>query len=187
MVLWQAGVLFKPQDKVSTPDVALQAPDVSLTPPPAGDLTVGLKEGNLAPDFEFSSFDGKRMRLSDLRGRPVLLNFWATWCVPCRAELPSMQDLQNRYQAQNFAVVAINDGESYHAANGYLSKLQVKLTAFGYDPKEEVAHRFGVQGLPTSYFIDGRGVIVRAVAGQLTKTIMESGAQAALGGGAKGP
>src|SRR5262249_11468432 len=76
---------------------------------------------------------------------------------------------------------------SYHAASSYLSKLQVKLTAFGYDPREEVAHKYGVQGLPTSYFIDARGVIVRPVAGQLTKSIMESGAQAALGGGAIAP
>jgi thiol-disulfide isomerase/thioredoxin len=182
LLLWQAGLLFESSGEVSTPDVTLSPADVDLTTPGASGFSLGLKEGNLAPDFEFSSFEGERLRLSELRGRPVLLNFWATWCGPCRVELPEMQDLLRHHEAQNFAIVAINNGESFKSADRFLKKLDVHLTAFGYDPEQDVAKRYGVQGLPTSYFIDSRGIIVKVVAGQLTKTLMESGAQAALDG-----
>jgi len=181
-VLWQAGVLFGSSDEISTPNVSLSPADVELLTPSASGFSVGLKEGNLAPDFEFSSFDGERMRLSQLRGRPVLLNFWATWCGPCRVELPDMQELLRRHEAQGLAIVAMNNGESFKSADRFLRKLNVRLTAFGYDPRQDVARRYAVQGLPTSYFIDAQGIIVKVVAGQLTKTLMESGAQAALEG-----
>jgi thiol-disulfide isomerase/thioredoxin len=182
LLLWQAGLLFESSGEVSTLDVTLSPADVDLTTPGASGFSLGLKEGNLAPDFEFSSFEGERLRLSELRGRPVLLNFWATWCGPCRVELPEMQDLLRRHEAQNFVIVAMNNGESFKSADRFLKKLDVRLTAFGYDPEQDVAKRYAVQGLPTSYFIDSRGIIVKVVAGQLTKTLMESGAQAALDG-----
>ena len=182
VVLWQAGLLFKAPGEIRTPDVTLSPANVDLTTPDTSGFSVGLKEGTLAPDFEFSSFEGERLRLSELRGRPVLLNFWATWCGPCRVELPDMEDLLRRHQAQDFAIVAMNNGESFKSADRFLRKLDVRLTAFGYDPQQDVAKRYAVQGLPTSYFIDSRGIIVKVVAGQLTKTLMESGAQAALEG-----
>jgi thiol-disulfide isomerase/thioredoxin len=182
VVLWQAGLLSESSGEVRTPDITLSPANVDLTTAGASGFSVGLKEGNLAPDFEFSSFEGERMRLSELRGRPVLLNFWATWCGPCRVELPDMQDLLRRHEGQNFAIVAMNNGESFKSADRFLKKLEVRLTAFGYDPQQDVARRYAVQGLPTSYFIDSRGIIVKVVAGQLTKTLMESGARAALDG-----
>jgi len=182
LVLWQAGVLFRPEAEVSTPEVSLQAADAGLTTAVSGGLSVGPEEGKLAPDFEFSAFDGRRLRLSEFRGRPVLLNFWASWCGPCRIELPDMQDLLHKYEPQGLAVIAVNKGEKFAPADRFLNRLKVQLTAFGYDPEQDVANRYGVQGLPHSFFIDSRGVIVRVVTGQLTKTLMENGAQEALAG-----
>jgi thiol-disulfide isomerase/thioredoxin len=138
-------------------------------------MAVGLREGNLAPDFEFSSFDGRRQKLSDFRGRVVILNFWATWCIPCKAELPDMNTLLEREGDERLAVLAMNYGESFTSANRFVEQLDVRLTAFGYDPGQSVARRYNVEGLPVSYFIDARGVVVRVVVGQLTPALMDSG------------
>jgi thiol-disulfide isomerase/thioredoxin len=180
LVLWQAGVLFQGEGEVDTPSVSLQPADASLATAPLPGFGVGPDEGKLAPDFEFSSFDGQRLRLSEFRGRPVLLNFWASWCGPCRVELPDMQQLLHKYESQGLIILAVNKGEKFTTADRFLTRLDVKLTAFGYDPESDIAERYGVQGLPHSFFIDSRGVIVRIVTGQLTKTLMESGTQETL-------
>ncbi|HEY4685757.1 MAG TPA: redoxin domain-containing protein, partial [Dehalococcoidia bacterium] len=106
--LWQAGVLFQSDEATTTGArgeiVSLEEADASIETPNALGLSVGLRQGDLAPDFEFSAFDGRRLRLSDFRGRPVLLNFWATWCIPCKRELPAMEALLRRHEADGLAV-----------------------------------------------------------------------------------
>jgi thiol-disulfide isomerase/thioredoxin len=180
-VLWAAGV-FASRDHAKLDDGAgsLEPSTALATAAPAG-LQTGLREGNVAPDFEFSAFDGRRMKLSDYRGGPVLLNFWATWCIPCRAELPDMESALRRYDGRGLSVIAVNNGEALKPADRFLQKLEVQLTAFGYDPKQTVVRTYAVYGMPTSYFLDARGVITRVVTGQLTPAIMESSVQEALG------
>ena len=182
--LWQAGVLFQRDDATTTGAggeiVSLEEADASIETPNSLGLSVGLRQGDLAPDFEFSAFDGRRLRLSDFRGRPVLLNFWATWCIPCKRELPAMEALLRRHEADGLAVVAVNAAETYGPANRFLQELGVQLTAFAYDPKGDVVRRYGVQGLPTSYFIDAEGVVRRVVAGEMSAELMESLLQATL-------
>src|SRR5688572_8985946 len=89
--LWQAGVIFPETVRETAHD--LQPARVDLDTPNVPGRAPGLGEGDIAPDFEFSTFDGGRQRLSDLRGQAVMLNFWATWCLPCRTEMPDMQTL----------------------------------------------------------------------------------------------
>jgi thiol-disulfide isomerase/thioredoxin len=180
-VLWAAGV-FASRDQAKLEDGAgsLEPSRTLATVGPDG-LETGLREGNIAPDFEFSAFDGRRLKLSDYRGGPVLLNFWATWCIPCRAELPDMENALRRYDGRGLSVIAVNNGEAFKPADRFLQKLEVQLTAFGYDPKQTIVRTYSVYGMPTSYFIDGRGVITRVVTGQLTPAILESGVQEALG------
>lgn len=72
------------------------------------DLPVGLEKGNLAPDFELTDMEGSPVKLSDYRGKAVLLNFWASWCPPCRAEMPHMEKLYNKYKDENFDILAVN-------------------------------------------------------------------------------
>jgi thiol-disulfide isomerase/thioredoxin len=179
LALWQAGVLFKTGEQPTDADV--RPADASVETPVAPGLSVGLREGNLAPDFEFSSFEGERLRLSDLRGRAVILNFWATWCIPCKAELPDLSTLLERHGDDRLAVVAVNYGETFRRADDFITGLDVRLTAFAYDPEQQVARRYGVQGLPVSYFIDARGVVTRVIAGQLTPSLMETGVAEAFG------
>ncbi len=189
LVLWQAGLLFK-SDKATVSNssgqsVQVRAADTSVDTPNQSGLKVGLEAGDLAPDFEFSTFDGQRQRLSDYRGRPVFLNFWASWCGPCRYEMPDMMTMLDQYgpDAGNLAVIAVNDGESVEGASAFLNNLDIKLTAIGYDPTEAIIKRYNVTlGLPESYFIDANGVITRVISGQVQTNVMESSVQEAIAG-----
>jgi thiol-disulfide isomerase/thioredoxin len=174
LMLRQSGVIFQDQAENTGSGVTVEPADASLTTPNPGGLNVGLREGELAPDFAFSSFEGERLKLSDYRGRAVLLNFWATWCGPCRVELPDMETMLQRYQDQELAVIAVNNGESLAAGQRFLDPLEVRLTAFAYDPRQTIVKRYSLVGMPTSYFINAEGVIVRVVAGQLSIGLMES-------------
>ncbi|MPZ47824.1 MAG: redoxin domain-containing protein [Dehalococcoidia bacterium] len=177
--LWRAGVLFQSEDSVIAPDV--QAANASIETPAVDERSVGLREGNLAPEFEFSDFEGARSRLSDYRGRVVLVNFWATWCIPCKAELPDLDTLLQRHGDERLAILAINYGETFRVADDFITGLDVRLTAFGYDPEQAISRRYGIQGLPVTYFIDERGIVARVITGQLTPALIEAGLAAAKG------
>jgi thiol-disulfide isomerase/thioredoxin len=179
LVLWQAGILGTDESG----EGGLQLEPALLTPgPEGGEARVGLRAGDLAPNFEFSAFDGRRLKLSDFRGRPVFLNFWATWCGPCKAELPAMETRLQNHEASGLAIVAMNNGEDFVPAERFLRDLEVQLTAFGYDPESAVARRYELLGMPTSYFIDADGVITRVVAGALNERQMESAVQEVIRG-----
>jgi thiol-disulfide isomerase/thioredoxin len=186
--LWQAGAIFDhdkggPQDNsdsLPATEHPIGPARTDIETPTATGLSVGLKEGQLAPDFEFSAFDGSRQRLSDYRGRAVFLNFWATWCGPCRYELPDMETLLGE-NGDRLAVIAVNNGEDFGRARSYIDGLGVKLTAFAYDPKQDVVKLYGLYGMPTSFFIDQRGVITRVYPGQISLAIMRTAASEAIG------
>lgn len=174
--LWQAGILFSDNTAtVETPDGTARvfAATTDVDTPPFEGRKVGLGEGDLAPNFEFSTFEGERLRLSDFRGRPVFLNFWASWCGPCRQELPDMQTMLEKYGDQGLVVLAVNNGEAIRPAQRFIARIEVELTAFGYDPTSAIARRYGVTGLPVSVFIDADGVITRVV-NLLSFTTMEA-------------
>jgi thiol-disulfide isomerase/thioredoxin len=180
-VLWQAGLLFSDDEDGENPsEVSLEAADAGIeTTAPSG-LEVGLRPGNLAPDFEFSEYGGERLRLSDLRGRPVFINFWASWCGPCRAEMPDMEVVLRRYEARNLVIIAVNNGETLRAGQRFLDELGVNLSAFAFDPGQDIVRRYAVQGMPTSYFVDAEGVITRVVTGALNERTMQSAVEEAI-------
>jgi thiol-disulfide isomerase/thioredoxin len=122
------------------------------------------------------------MRLSDFRGRPVFLNFWATWCGPCRAEMPAMEVLLRQHSGEDLAVLGVNNGERIEAAQRFLERLDVKLTEFAYDPEAAIAQRYAVRGMPTSYFIDADGVITGVYASALSPALMEEAVAEAIAG-----
>jgi thiol-disulfide isomerase/thioredoxin len=186
IVLWQAGVFSSPGETATKDDagqtVELQPADASIDTPVTAGREVGLREGDLAPDFEFSTFDGTRMRLSDLRGKPVFVNFWASWCGPCRAELPTLETKLREHEADGLVILGVNTGERLQTAERFLDKLGVKLTAYVYDPAADVGKRYGIPGLPTSYLVDSNGVITGVFAIQMTDTMMEDAIQHAIAG-----
>ena len=182
LILWQAGVLFTADD---TGDLHLDGADTSLETPAVEGFEVGLRPGDLAPDFAFSSLEGERLRLSDFRGRPVLINFWATWCQPCRAEMPAIDEAVRRYADDKVAVLAMNKGEGATPAREWLSDLGLDFTAFGYDPDERVYDRYydrGIAGLPISFFVDARGVITEVVYGPLRESDLDFALEKTIAG-----
>lgn len=185
LALWQAGILF-PDDEatITTPDgtAKIFAATTDVDTPSIPGRSVGLSEGDIAPDFEFSTFDGKRMRLSDLRGQPVFLNFWASWCGPCRREMPNMQTMLEKYGSSKLVVLAVNNGEAITPAQRFLDRIEVQLSEFGYDPTAQIVKKYQVTGLPVSYFIDANGVITRVVTGELSFNVMESSVQEVIAG-----
>lgn len=112
-----------------------------------------------APDFTLEDADGRQLRLSDLRGRPVVLNFWATWCVPCKAEMPELQALYDETGAgAGFELLAVNMREAPAPAAAFGTELGLSFPLV-IDPAGRLADSFRVTVLPTTYVIDAEGVV----------------------------
>src|SRR5688500_8048900 len=139
-----------PRQPPSGAPVALERASIAIETPPVDGREVGLAPGQLAPNFEFSAFDGSRQRLSDYRGHPLLLNFWATWCGPCRVEMPEMEAVLRERTADRLAVIGVNAGERIGPAQRFLRDVGVEFTAFAYDPNADILGRFSLLGMPTS-------------------------------------
>ena len=110
----------------------------------------------VAKDFVSPSPDGKSVKLADYRGKVVFLNFWATWCPPCREEMPAMERLYQRYRDKGLVVVAVSIDSEMVVIPPFVK--QNKLTfPIGHDPKMALAERYGVRALPSSFLIDRQG------------------------------
>lgn len=130
-------------------------------------LTV-VKKAIPASDFELQDMDEEKVKLSDYRGKVVLLNFWATWCPPCIREMPSMERLHQQVDADDFKVIAVNQMEDVDQVFAFTGQLEVDPTfAILFDSTSEVSRDYAVRGLPTTYLIDKEGNIrYRAVGGR---------------------
>jgi cytochrome c biogenesis protein CcmG/thiol:disulfide interchange protein DsbE len=124
------------------------------------------REGFLAPDFSLSDSKGKQIRLSDYRGRPVLVNVWASWCAPCKAEMPAMQRAYTDYQGRGFEILAVNSTsqDSFESASAFAQANGLSFPIL-YDSQADVARQYQIQSLPTSFFIDNDGMIRDVVIG----------------------
>ena len=110
----------------------------------------------VAKDFTTPSPDGKPVKLGDHPGKVIFLNFWATWCPPCREEMPAMERLYQRYKAQGLVVIAISVDSDIVVVPPFVK--QNKLTfLIGHDPKMALAERYGVRALPSSFLVDKKG------------------------------
>jgi len=171
-----------------------EARHVVLTPAKPGD-TAGLPaaddsgmphlRGKVAPDFTLATLDGKKVSLSDFKGRPVLVNFWATWCAPCKVEMPWFEEFQKQYAAQGFEILGLTDDAD--AGNEAIAKV-VKKSGVTYpilltDGKVQKAYG-GLDYLPVSFYVDRNGVVVEETAGLGSKDEIEAHIKKAIASGA---
>ncbi|MYE06857.1 MAG: TlpA family protein disulfide reductase [Chloroflexi bacterium] len=142
---------------------------------PAEGREVGSNVGELAPDFDLETVDGGQFRLSDWRGQPVLINFWASWCGPCRREVPALIRALEEHGATGFTVVGVNIEESTSVAQSFVSEFGIEYEVpMDFDGAVFRAYGGGgPSGPPRSFFIDPNGVIVRIWAGQAPDEIFE--------------
>jgi thiol-disulfide isomerase/thioredoxin len=109
-----------------------------------------------APDFVLKSNGGKNVRLSELRGQVVMINFWASWCGPCRQEMPLLDELHSRYKGLGFTVLGVNVEEDSRKADGLLRQIPVSFPVL-YDTENEVSEMYGVNAMPTTVMVDRNG------------------------------
>jgi cytochrome c biogenesis protein CcmG, thiol:disulfide interchange protein DsbE len=136
-------------------------------------LSVAPRKGFLAPDFTLSLLDGDEIRLSDLRGQPVLINFWASWCRPCRAEMPELQAAASQHADVGLVVLGVNQLEPLSDVSSFVQELALTFP-IPLDMEGKVSAAYQVRGLPTSFFVDAEGVIRDAFTGPLSTGLLES-------------
>ncbi len=128
--------------------------------------------GRPAPDFSLKDIDGNTVRLRDLRGETVFLNFWASWCAACRVEMPDIQKIHERYRDQGVTVIGIDLDETVAAVRDYTEAGGFTWT-FVIDTTGVVARDYRVDVIPTSFFIDGEGTIRAIAIGAMSVELME--------------
>jgi peroxiredoxin len=118
-----------------------------------------------APEFDLQGPDGARYRLSDMRGKSLIVNFWATWCPPCRAEMPSMQRAWEKTKDQDIVVLGINVGEDKATIDAFTEQVPVDFP-LPMDVDSKVVQSWPVRGLPTTFVVDPRGRLVYRATGE---------------------
>ena len=132
---------------------------------PIAVLAEAPRVGHLAPDFVLTTLDGREVRLSDYRGHVVFLNFWATWCGPCKVEMPAMERLYREYRRQGFAILAVSsDPEGAAVTRPFRDSLGLSFT-IAHDPEMIVGRMYGVRTLPVTFLVNRDGVITHRIFG----------------------
>ncbi|MGE7842209.1 peroxiredoxin family protein [Lysinibacillus sp. NPDC093712] len=149
--------------------------------------TIGLKKGDTPPDFTLTNLDGEKVTLSKLRGKKVVLNFWATWCPPCKAEMPHMQNYYDQYAKEdNVEILAVNltSAERDVTADAKIDSVMTFRDGFELtfpillDPENAAGSDYQVITIPTTYFIDSTGTIQQAIEGPMNVEMLKNTVEA---------
>lgn len=126
---------------------------------------------HVAPGFSLTAPDGTRISLADLRGQAVLVNFWGTWCPPCRAEMPAIQAAYERYHDRGFTVLAVNTGEQPELVASFAKTFGLTFPTL-LDHDGQVVESYRVNGFPTSFFIDQQGIVRTIYRGPMSDDVI---------------
>ncbi|HEX9245581.1 MAG TPA: TlpA disulfide reductase family protein [bacterium] len=140
-----------------------------------------------APPVTFPTFDGGRVSLSDLRGHAIVMNFWASWCVPCREEAPLLEGIWNEYREKGLIVLGVDTQDLSEPAQGFIKRFGITYPNVR-DPDGTVAHLFGTTGVPETFFIGADGRILGRFPGEeVAVSAWHAAAEALLAGRAHVP
>ena len=137
-----------------------------------GATLMGVNEGNQARDFTLEALDGREVSLSDFQGKVVLINFWATWCAPCRAEIPDLQAAYETHQGAGFVVLGVNVEESRAAVEPFVAEFGMTYPVL-FDETGQLLKQYRAIGLPMSILVDEEGLIQARHTGYLTEGQLE--------------
>lgn len=140
---------------------------------PRGVADEVLNVGQAAPDFDLESLEGPRIKLSELRGRPVVVNFWATWCTPCRREMPDFQSVYERYEQDGLMVIGLNVGEARVGIEQFKDQVGFQFPVL-IDTEETTQTAYRILPLPATFFIDRTGKINAIYQHQMSRSQIES-------------
>jgi peroxiredoxin len=154
--------------------VLSQVPEFELSTPIVADIETGegtgVEAGDSAPNFVLLDLEGNPVSLADFRGRPVIVNFWASWCAPCAVEMPELQAAYEEYQEDGLVILALNQDESAETARAFFyNDMELTFTPL-LDEDSIVAGLYtSIDVLPTTYFISTDGVVTAVQLGPVTK------------------
>ncbi len=138
---------------------------------------IGIEKGDAPPNFTLSTLDGKSINLSDLKGKKVVLNFWATWCSPCKAEMPHMQNYYEENQdEQNVEILAVNltkQDRGLKALQEFVEEYELTFPVL-LDETGQVGEEYKVLAIPTTYFISTNGIIYEKRIGPMNEEMLEA-------------
>lgn len=138
------------------------------------DVTGAVQTGVEAPDFTLMNVNNEQVTLSELRGKPVIINFWATWCAPCRDEMPEFQEIIEVYASEELQLLALNREESSEQVAEFFEELSAEEgMEFTFpsllDSRSDVASLYGVFNMPTTFFVDANGMVTAVHFGELNR------------------
>ncbi|MDR1930145.1 MAG: TlpA family protein disulfide reductase [Treponema sp.] len=160
--------------RITATALLLGGPSLLWAEPPAPELVRSFAKAGLRterelktlPDFEAPLTGGGRVSLRDYRGRVVFLNIWATWCGPCRAEMPSMEFLYRRYKDRGLELLALNLQESRREVESFMRDNKLTFPA-ALDQDGSIGNRYGIRAIPTTFILDRQGRVVLRLAGSV--------------------
>ena len=179
LVLFGGSLLGSERQSLSQneqPSILEQVPQFSQSQPRTSELPQGggpLAIGDRAYDFTLNDLDGNSYSLSELRGQPVIINFWATWCAPCRVEMPELQAAFEKYQEEGVVVLAVDNAEPADAVRHFFyEEMDLTFTPL-LDQEGTIAQLYGVQIFPSTFFVNPDGAVTAIHRGPMTQAQIE--------------
>jgi cytochrome c biogenesis protein CcmG, thiol:disulfide interchange protein DsbE len=135
---------------------------------------VVLESGKAAPDFTLQTVDGQNVKLSDLKGKVVVVNFWATWCEPCRQEMPAIEKAYEHYKDQGLVVLGVNLKENNVSVKGFAENYHLTFPIVMDKDGSVAVDTYKVKPIPTSFFIDRQGILRQKVEQPMTELFLQN-------------